>query len=403
MDSETGTRSSQPALAPPSRALLTAGAVMNTFVYAIIVFIIGVSLPTLTEKFELNDAQKGTLFLVQNLALFLTIVSSGPLMDRLGRKVVLVVGALLIAAGVVGMGVAPTYGMLLVSLFVLGLGGGCNNVGGSTLISDLYPENPGRALNWITSSFGVGAITIPLLSALLLEDLSYPGYVSLLGVVALIPFVLFVFSRFPAVQQEDRIELRNMLEVMLNPLAVAIGAVLFFYVALEVSTAGWLKDFFMTAFDMTDSTSGFVLTGFSVMLVVGRLVGGVVLERVQGSVLIIGCAVLALLGLVLMILSGNVVVAVVGVGMTGLAFAPVYPTALGLVGENVTRYLATTIGVVSALGFLGAVVLPYLIGLLGGNLNVMIAGAVLLIVSQFVVIRLLRRRRAEPAAVRSAP
>jgi fucose permease len=377
-----------------SLALLTFGAATNTFVYAIIVFIIGVSLPTLSEKFALSDSQKGLLFSVQNLAILLTILIVGPILDRIGRKPVLVLGAFLIAISVVAIGLAPNYTMLLLVIFILGLGAGCNNIGGSTLITDLYPENPGRAMNLITSTFGAGAIGVPLLGSLLIQPIGFLGYLAILAIVATIPFFVFVFSRFPETGASDKFIVSDIFKVIVNPLVFFIGAVLFFYVALEISTAGWLKDYFINKFHMTDRTSGFVLTGFSVMLMLGRIIAGFILDKMKGMYLIIWCAVMAITGLVLMILSGNLFISVAGVMITGLAYAPVFPTSLGAVGENFKSYIATIMGTVTTLGFLGAITLPFIIGLLGGNLNVMIVAAVLMLVFQILIVKTVKKSHA---------
>jgi len=368
-----------------SRATLTFAAAINTLVYAIIVFIIGVTLPTLSEKFALSDSQKGTLFLVQNMAILVTILGIGPLMDRFGRKQVLVLGALLVGAGVVGIGIAPTYSLLLAALFLLGIGGGCNNIGGSTLISDLYPENPGQALNLITSAFGAGAIGIPLLGSFMIGPLGLLPFVLLLGSISFVPFFAFSFSRFPAPQQTDKFVLRDMFKVIGHPLVFFIGMVLFFYVALEISTAGWMKDYFIKQFALTDRSSGFILTGFSAMFMVGRVAAGLVLKRLKGVTFMIWCAMAAIVGLSLMILSGSLALSVFGVLIVGLAYAPIFPTSLGMVGENFSSYLATRLGTVTALGTLGAMLLPWFIGRIGGNLNVMIVCALLLLLFQNLV------------------
>jgi fucose permease len=378
-----------------SRALLTFGAATNTFVYAIIVFIVGVSLPTLTEKLSLSDSQKGLLFSVQNLAILLTILAVGPVLDRIGRKPVLLLGAILIALSVVGIALAPTYSVLLAVIFCLGLGGGCNNIGGSTLITDLYPENPSRALNLITSTFGAGAIGVPLLGSLLIAPLGFLGYLLLLALVAFLPFVVFIIARFPATVQADQFVIGDVFKVIVNPLVFCIGAVLFFYVALEISTAGWLKDYFIDKFLMTDRTSGFVLTGFSIMLMLGRIVAGFILEKMKGMYLIIWCALLAVTGLVLMILSNNITVSIAGVLLTGLAYAPIFPTSLGTVGDNFKSYIATIMGTVTTLGFLGAIGLPFIIGLLGGQLNVMIVAALLMLIAQLMIVATVRKNHPE--------
>jgi fucose permease len=377
---------------PSSRTLLTFGAVVNSFSYAIIVFALGILLPALTLKFQLTDTEKGFLFLIQNLAIFFPILISGPILDRFGRKPVLVAGALFMSIAVMGIGHVPTYGGLLALLFLLGLGGGCTNIGNNTLISDLYPENPGRALNWVNSAFGAGAIGIPLLYALFSGYLGIPLFMTLLGLIPAIPFVIFATAAFPVLEGLQKFELRRVFQVLASPLVFYLGAVLFFYIALEVSTAGWLKDYFIGTFGMTDRSSGFVLTAFSTMLMLGRFAAAVLLKRMAGTVLLVWCSVFSIIGLALMILSGNIVLSIVGVLIAGLAYAPVFPTALGTVGEHFRGYLATVMGVVIAIGFLGPTLVPFLIGLLGGNMAVLIGVAALMLLSQIQVLRSAKRK-----------
>jgi len=377
---------------PVSRKLLIFAMVLNPLVYAIIVFIIGVTLPTLTEKFGLSDSQKGTLFLVQNLAILISILSVGPIMDKFGRKPVVLVGALLIAGSVVAVGVAPSFASLLAILFVLGLGGGCNNIGGSALIADLFTENTTSAFNWLGASFGIGAILIPLLGSLMIGPLGLFPYVIVLGLIAAIPLVIFAFAEFPKSQEADQFKLSELVKVISNPLVFLLGAVLFFYVAVEISTVGWLKDYLINKFNLTDKTSGFVLTGFSSMMMVGRLSAGFILKKIRGVYLIVYCALLSVIGLAAMILTGNLTLTVLGVALVGLAFAPIYPTSLGTIGENFSRYVATTMSVVISFGFLGSMLLPFVIGLLGGDLLVIIFAAGLMLVSQLGVVARVRRK-----------
>jgi fucose permease len=377
---------------PSSRKLLTLGAVINSFSYAIIVFALGILLPALTLKFQLTDTEKGFLFLIQNLAIFFPILISGPILDRFGRKPVLVAGALFMAIAVVGIGHVPTYSGLLALLFLLGLGGGCTNIGNNTLISDLYPDNPGRALNWVNVAFGAGAIGIPLLYALLADHLGIPLFMSLLGLIPAIPFLIFALASFPVLEHLQKFDPRRVFQVLTSPLVFYLGAVLFFYIALEVSTAGWLKDYFIGNFGLTDRNSGFILTAFSAMLMLGRVAAGFLLKRMAGTLLLVWCSVFAIIGLALMILSGNIYLSILGVLIAGLAYAPVFPTALGTVGEHFRGYLATVMGVVIAIGFLGPTLVPFLIGLMGGNMVVLIGVAALMLISQLLVLRSARRK-----------
>lgn len=377
---------------PSSRRILILAMVMNPLVYAIIVFIIGVTLPTLTAKFNLTDPQKGTLFLIQNLAILISILGIGPVMDTYGRKPVLIGGAFLIAVSTVAIGFVPTYGSLLFVLFLLGLGGGCNNVGGSALIADLFPEDSSSAFNWLGASFGIGAIIIPLLGSFMIGKYGLGLYVTVLGIIALIPLLIFLGAKFPQPKNVEQFAMSELMKVLANPLILFLGLVLFFYVAVEISTVGWLKDYLINKFSMTDKTSGFVLTGFSVMMMLGRLSAGFVLKKIKGVHLIVYCAILSIVGLTLMTLTSNLIVTIIGVIVVGLAYAPIYPTSLGTVGDNFNRYVATTLGLVVSFGFVGSMLLPFVIGLLGGDMTVIILAAILMLISQLVVVRAIKKR-----------
>jgi DHA1 family bicyclomycin/chloramphenicol resistance-like MFS transporter len=71
---------------------------------------------------------------------------AGPLIDRFGKKPVLASGSLLCALALASISVAPSYKLLAMLVFAVGLGGSCINSGSNTLVPDLYPVNPSAAL-----------------------------------------------------------------------------------------------------------------------------------------------------------------------------------------------------------------------------------------------------------------
>jgi fucose permease len=145
--------------------------------------------------------------------------------------------------------------------------------------------------------------------------------VTVLGLIAAIPLVIFAFAEFPKSQEADQFKMSDLVKVISNPLVFLLGAVLFFYVAVEISTVGWLKDYLINKFNLTDKTSGFVLTGFSSMMMVGRLSAGFILKKIRGVYLIVYCALLSVIGLAAMILTGNLPLTVLGVALTKLFFS----------------------------------------------------------------------------------
>ena len=92
-------------------------------------------------------------------------VFAGPVIDRFGKKPVLVAGSLLAAIVVALISTATSYAMLATLVFILGLGASCINSGANTLVPDLYPENPSSAPNLASASFSLGTVGVPLVIA----------------------------------------------------------------------------------------------------------------------------------------------------------------------------------------------------------------------------------------------
>jgi len=88
--------------------------------------------------------------------MFAFSVISGGLTDRLGREIVIILGAgILILAGL-SAGLSPEVLPLAVSLFLLGLGWNLCYVGGSTLLTDQLSPNEGSRMQGVNDLF-VGA------------------------------------------------------------------------------------------------------------------------------------------------------------------------------------------------------------------------------------------------------
>jgi len=77
------------------------------------------------------------------------ILFTGPLADRWGGKLFSVLGTLLIGVGLGLLGTSPGYTMVLVTVFVTGLGAGILDMVLSPIIAALHPDSRATALNWL--------------------------------------------------------------------------------------------------------------------------------------------------------------------------------------------------------------------------------------------------------------
>jgi FHS family glucose/mannose:H+ symporter-like MFS transporter len=359
---------------------------------------LGATLPELSARLNFDLARGGALFSFLYFPQIPMVFLAGPLIDRFGKKPVLAAGFLLCATALVGIAYAPSYAVLAALLIALGLGGASAMSASNTLIPDLYPENPSSALNLGGVFFGVGAIFFPWLVALMTARL---GLVLTLWLITLLVAgvaVVAFMQRFPPVSAGGGFDWHEARRLALNPAVIILALVLFFYSAVEISTAGWTRTFLQQDLLATPQTSKAILTIFWIAMMVGRLAASQVVKYVRGPNLLLGAAMGAVGGLLVVAMAHSVVVATVGIVICGLTYAPVFPTTAGTASTYFPKLFATVFGMLMAVGLSAGVILPPAIGYVAkiatvrAGISLVVAFAVLLTVVQAIFLAYERRR-----------
>ena len=381
-----------------STPYLMGTACAGLFTFGVMTSFLGATLPELSARSGFDLARSGTLFSFLYLPQVPMVFLAGPLIDRFGKRLVLAAGLLCSAAALVGVAYAPSYGVLGALLVMLGLGGCSAMAAANTLIPDLYPENPSSALNLGGIFFGVGAVFFPWLVALMARRL---GLVATLWSIALLVGLVVVVAlaqKFPPASMAGGFDWQQARAVAINPAVIILAGVLFFYSALEVSTAGWIRTFLEKDLAATAEMSKIILACFWIMMMLGRLIASQVVKRVRGPQLLLGCSVGAIVGLTVMALAPNVWIAAAGIIVCGLSYAPVFPTTAGTASTYFSRIFGTVFGMLMTLALLSGAVVPPAIGYVAQHQSVragigMLAGiASLFMITQAVFNRYERRK-----------
>ena len=190
-----------------SRPYLMITACAGTFAFGTLVAFLGSTLPELRTKLNFGMEQSGTLFSLLFFPQIAMSVFAGPVIDRFGKKPVLVTGSLLAAVVLALISTASSYGMLAALVFILGLGASCINSGANTLVPDLYPENPSSALNLASASFSLGTVGVPLVITLLAHRFGVGSALLLVAALNAVPGLLSLTQTFPHGLSKGRPEL----------------------------------------------------------------------------------------------------------------------------------------------------------------------------------------------------
>jgi len=363
---------------------------------------IGATLPELSVRAGIDLARAGTLFSFLYIPQVPMVFLAGPLIDRFGKKLVLAAGFLCSAAALIGMAYSPSYALLGGLLFILGLGSCSAMAAANTLIPDLYPENPSSGLNMGGIFFGVGAAFFPGLVALMARHVGLVATLwaiaMLVGAVALVALA----QKFPPASMAGGFDWSQAMSLLINPAVIILACVLFFYSALEISTAGWIRTFLEKDLAVSSESSKIILTSFWIMMMLGRLIASQVVKRVRGPQLVLGSSVGAIIGLLLIALASNVWMATAGAVLCGLSYAPVFPTTAGTASTYFSRIFGTVFGMLMAFALLSGAVVPPAIGYVAQHQSVrsgfwiLVGIAVLLFFTQLIFNSYERRKLLPP-------
>jgi MFS transporter, FHS family, glucose/mannose:H+ symporter len=341
-----------------------AAACMGMLIFGIVMAVLGSTLPSLMQKFMIDMADAGSLFLIMSLGILFGSMIFGPVTDRYGYKGLLGVSAFLIFAGIEGIAFAPSIGVLRLSLFIVGLGGGAINGGTNALVSDISEGNRGSGLSFLGVFFGLGAFGVPFILGTLLDYLSYETLIGLVGALVLLPLIFFIKISFPLPRHQHKLPLKEGLGLTRETTLLLFGLVLFFQSGLEMTVGGWSASFLNEVLDVEAGRSVLFLSFYWSGLIIARLSLGKILMKFSQTRVFFASLLIAFTGSLLMLMSNGIGMAIPGLVITGLGFAAIFPLALAWVGDFYSRLSGTAFSLVLTIAILGGMLFPWITGII---------------------------------------
>jgi fucose permease len=346
-------------------------ALMAVFTLAVCFIILGAISVELKDSLGIDEGQFGTLAMGLFLTSCIVQLIIGPLVDKLGYKPIAILGFVVTSASVFLLAFASNFGLALISCILLGIGAMSLNTVGNTLIPIVLFEgkDPARASNFGNAFFGLGYVLTPFLFVFFLTNLnlSYSTSLSIIGVLVLVFLVFAMTASYPQVSTGYKF---SMAIRLLGKGAVLLAALaLFCYISLEVSMGTWIRKLMEQLFEGNANpnaayNAGLVLSAFGVAMMAGRFFTSTIKNLTAiGNKVIPIMALVSLGAIVLMIIADSPAVAILAIFLAGLAFAPIFPTIVGVTFAKFDSSLYGSIfGIIFAVGLLGGTFVPKFIG-----------------------------------------
>lgn len=321
--------------------------------------------PEMRERLHVDVMKQGEMSSLLIVGIWLSTVVVGPLIDRFGNKVVLAVSSFLVAAAFLGFASANSFVLALGAALLLGFGGGGLNTSTNVVVSELYDDNRGAMLNILGIFFGGGAVMVPLLAARMSPQTAIfvaCGFAVACG-------VMYTVLSFPAAKEAHSFSLREAVKVIGYPGVLLFSFLLFF----ESGNEQVMNTFTSTWVGAAGASAKFatmILAGYQLSMALGRIIAAPLLSYVSKQKIVMGSAVGSVIGAATLFASRSVLGMAVGVIITGLSFAAIYPTVLALAGDRYQRFAGTVFGAIFAIALVGGFIAPSAVGVIGGKVGV---------------------------------
>ncbi len=326
------------------------------------------------EEYQLSGFMAGLLPFFGFVAFALFSVPGGVLMDRKGKKFLMLLSLGIVLAGEALPALTTGYLMLVAAIFLIGIGMTLLQVAGNPIMRDVSEEGRyARNLTFAQFIKGLGSIAGPAVAiALISRGLPWTSIFTVFGLFVAVTLVGVAFLKVDertGAEDKPPASIGSSFALLKSPYVFLMIFGLFLYVGAEVGVNSWIATFLSAKFQLE---LGSLATGgiafFFVALSTGRLLGSVILNFMSARQFLVVTALLSVLGMLGIIL-GTKEVAVGSIFVAGLGFGNVFPLIFSILIDRMPDRSAELSGLL-CMAIAGGAVMPLIMGAVNDSFGI---------------------------------
>ncbi|MFC8680174.1 MFS transporter [Microbacterium ureisolvens] len=347
--------------------------------------------PDIRDLLSASTAEMGLVLFGLSLGSMVGILSSGPLVARLGARPVIAVGAagIVLSMPVIGLGAAAGSAIAVaVGLFLFGAGMGGGEVAMNVEGADVERVAERSFLPFLHGCFSLGTV-VGAVIGIFATAAAFPvaWHLVLVGALALIA-VVFAVPRLPAhtgrasAQHATREAASARRALWKDSRLLLIGVIILAMALAEGTANDWLPLVMVDGHGFDAALGSTIYAVFAAAMTIGRFGGGWFIERFGRPAVLCASGVFAAVGLALVIFVDNQIVAAAAVLLWGLGASLGFPVAISAAGDSGPDS-AARVSLVATAGYVAFLVGPPALGFVGDEFGLR---AALLIPMAFAIV-----------------
>jgi MFS family permease len=325
-------------------------------------------IPDIQQKYQMNDAELGSLLILLPLGLMITMPAAGLLMTRFSSRAILMSSSVVYFVLLFLLGMANELWQVGVILFLFGSSRSLFNIALNTQavgVQKFYVSSIMSTFHGVWSIAGfAGAACAVLMKALKVGMFDHFSVVSLLATLSM--FLLY----------------RNTLQTDLNSVnkgpafilpdgpLLRLGVIAFCGMICEATMSEWIGIYYQKAIKVPEylTTVGYV--AYLSTMTIGRFTGDWILDKTGIRLFLQGSGICVLAGIAVVILVPNFFLATIGCFAIGLGVSCVIPVLFSTATSTSKLQPGAAITSVSTIGYLGFLSGPSLVGFISYYTNI---------------------------------
>lgn len=334
--------------------------------FGISMITLGSVLPWLSARFDLSPAETTGLVTSLPIGIMAGSLVFGPIVDRFGHKILLIISCILVLLGVLGVAYAGSVALLAPAVFAIGLGGGVLNGETNALVTEIYDGSRRNSrLSLLGVFYGLGALTIPVMLQRLEQAFSVETILGGISTVMAAGIIYCIAVKFPAPKQPQGFPLKELRRIITHPLLLVLSAVLFFQSGVESVTNNWTTSF-LGAAGFAEATALQALTWMLVGLTAARLVQTWLFSRISPLSVLVTSLIATAAGFCMLAFSPGPALIYTAMAIIGAGLASTFPVIFGILGSSFASLSGTAFSISLVIALCGQTALNYTTGLLSG-------------------------------------
>ncbi|WP_108802448.1 MFS transporter [Aquimarina sp. Aq107] len=321
-------------------------------------------IPKIRAKLLIDDAQLGIALFCFALGTLAMIPLSSLIIGKFGIGKTTIIGISIFSLLFLMPIVAPSYLILCIVLFVVGLFACLTDIAMNALVSEIEQEDDVHIMSASHGFFSLGGVIGAGIGGFLITYFEVPFLHMLYAAIFVILTNFLVCKQYLTVKGEKEESSKKRLDLELIKPLLGLTIIAFLIMGSEGAIEHWSKLYMQDVVKISsEKISGFGFVAFSLMMTLGRFFGDAVSKHFGSFAIIIGGSLISAIGF-LAVLSISLVLTIIGFGLIGLGFSVIIPELFRLAGKTKGVSSAKGISFVAGFGYLGFLISPPFLGFL---------------------------------------